>query len=80
MFRSNNLERSVSAAIALLLVIGSLVITVYAAMMHQSGDVPGWLLAAANLVIGYYFGKHLIPLQVVDQTAEGQQPKNVTPQ
>lgn len=58
MFKGNNLERVVTALIAMLLIAGSLVITILSAMHAISPQVPQWLLTATTVVLGYYFGHY----------------------
>ncbi len=58
MFNSNNLERIVTAALALLLILGMLIITIGESSKGLSVNLPEWLQTSAGLALGYYFGVH----------------------
>lgn len=58
MFSNTNLERLVTAVIALVLILASISIAVVGALRVGSPSDPQWLLSSTTLVIGYYFGNH----------------------
>ena len=58
MFQNNNLERAMTAMIAVLLVAATITISLAFALHTGSSEVPQWLGSSTTLVIGYYFGNH----------------------
>jgi hypothetical protein len=58
MFTGDKLERAVTAAIALILILGMLGISIYQVATGNKTAIPDWLYSSAMLVIGYYFGNH----------------------
>jgi hypothetical protein len=58
MMKEGQLERIITAAIAMILIVGTLVIAIYGSITGKQAPVPDWLYSSTTLVIGYYFGTH----------------------
>jgi len=58
MLQDDKLERIVTAAIAILLILGTLTIIIYDNVTGKNSPISDWLYSSTTLVIGYYFGHH----------------------
>lgn len=54
----DDLERMVTAVIACVMILGSIVITIMGLKNPHSSGVPAWITTATTMIIGYYFGHY----------------------